>query len=116
MGTIDHVSGTGALGMGVLLSDVNPKNLMITVAAAAAIAQTGISAGEQAIALAVFVVIASLGVGAPVAVFFLMRDRAAKLLGELKDWMAANNAAIMAVLMLVIGAKLIGDGISGLSG
>ena len=29
--------------------------------------------------------------------------------------MAANNAAIMAVLLLVIGAKLIGDGISGLS-
>ena len=33
----------------------------------------------------------------------------------MKDWMAANNAAIMAVLLLVIGAKLIGDGISGLS-
>ena len=28
--------------------------------------------------------------------------------------MGANNAAIMAVLCLVIGAKLIGDGISGL--
>jgi hypothetical protein len=30
--------------------------------------------------------------------------------------MAHNNAAIMAVLCLIIGAKLIGDGISGLSG
>jgi hypothetical protein len=38
-----------------------------------------------------------------------------KLLGELKDWMSGNNAAIMAVLLLVIGAKLLGDGISGLS-
>ena len=28
--------------------------------------------------------------------------------------MGAHNAAIMAVLCLVIGAKLIGDGISGL--
>jgi hypothetical protein len=32
-----------------------------------------------------------------------------------KDWMAANNATIMTVLLLVLGAKLIGDGISGLS-
>ena len=28
--------------------------------------------------------------------------------------MGAHNAAIMAVVLLVIGAKLIGDGISGL--
>ena len=34
----------------------------------------------------------------------------------MKDWLAAHNAAIMAVLLLVIGVKLIGDGISGLSG
>ena len=32
----------------------------------------------------------------------------------MKAWMAANNAAIMAVLMLVIGTKLLGDGIAGL--
>ena len=32
----------------------------------------------------------------------------------MKAWMAANNAAIMAVLMLVIGIKLLGDGIAGL--
>jgi hypothetical protein len=29
--------------------------------------------------------------------------------------MARNNAVIMAVLLLVIGAKLLGDGIAGLS-
>jgi hypothetical protein len=35
------------------------------------------------------------------------------VLGERKSRMAAHNAAIMAVLCLVIGAKLVGDGISG---
>ena len=34
----------------------------------------------------------------------------------MKDWMGAHNAAIMAVLFLVLGTKLIGDGISGLTG
>ncbi len=116
MSALDTVGAGKALGMGVLLSDVNPKNLLITVGAAAGIAQTGIAAGEQAVALAVFVVIASLGVGAPVGIYFVMGDRAGRLLDAMKGWMGAHNAAIMAVLMLVIGAKLIGDGISGLAG
>jgi maltodextrin utilization protein YvdJ len=33
----------------------------------------------------------------------------------MKDWLARNNAVIMAVLVLVIGVKLIGDAISGFS-
>jgi hypothetical protein len=33
----------------------------------------------------------------------------------LKNWMAQNNAVIMAVALLVTGVKLIGDAISGLS-
>ena len=47
-------------------------------------------------------------------IYFALGDRATKPLDELKAWMGANNAAIMAVLCLVIAAKLIGDGISGL--
>ncbi len=94
---------------------INPKNLLLTIAAAAAIAQTGISGSRQAAALAVFVVIGTLGPALPVAIYFAMRQRATKLLAELQGWLAAHNAAIMAVLCLVIAAKLIGDAISGLS-
>jgi threonine/homoserine/homoserine lactone efflux protein len=115
MEAIDSFTVAKAFGMGALLAAVNPKNGLITIAAGAAIAQTGISGAEQAVALVVFIVIASFGVAAPVAIYYLMGDRAPRLLGELKDWMAANNAVIMAVLILVIGVKLIGDGISGLS-
>jgi threonine/homoserine/homoserine lactone efflux protein len=102
-------------GMGVLLSGVNPKNLILTLGAAAAIAQTGVGAGRQAVALAVFVIVGTLGPGIPVGIYFALGERAKHLLDELKAWMGANNAAIMAVLCLVIGAKLIGDGITALS-
>ena len=61
-----------------------------------------------------FVFVATLGPGAAVAIYFLLGERAKRILDELKLWMAAHNAAIMAVICLVIGAKLIGDGISGL--
>jgi threonine/homoserine/homoserine lactone efflux protein len=114
MRTIDAFAPPRALEFGVLLSAVNPKNLLMTVAAGAAIAQTGVSAGQQAIALAVFIVVGTLGVGAPLVLYLALGERSRKLLDEVKGWMAANNAVIMAVLLLVIGAKLIGDGVSGL--
>ncbi|HEY6780670.1 MAG TPA: GAP family protein [Thermoleophilaceae bacterium] len=114
MQAIDEFRPQRALAMGVALSAINPKNLLLTVGAAAAIAQTGIAAGQQAVALAVFVVVGTIGPGLPVVIYFAMGERAAHVLDELKTWMARNNAAIMAVLCLVIGAKLIGDGISGL--
>jgi threonine/homoserine/homoserine lactone efflux protein len=114
MRAIDTFTPGRSLAIAVALSAVNPKNLLLTVGAAAAIAQTGIGAGRQAIALAVFVLIGTAGVGAPVAIYFGMGDRSARLLGELRDWMARNNAAVMAVVMVVIGAKLLGDGIAGL--
>jgi threonine/homoserine/homoserine lactone efflux protein len=113
MQAIDRFEPPKAAGLALLLSAVNPKNLLLTVGAAAAIAQTGASAGKQAVALAVFVAIGTIGPGAPVAIYFAMGERSKRLLEELRVWMAHNNAAIMAVICLVIAAKLIGDGISG---
>lgn len=115
MKTIDQFTAAKAAGFGIVLSAVNPKNLLLVIGAAAAIAQTGESTGVQVAALAVFVVIGTLGVGLPVAVYFALGERSKAILDDLRGWMAQNNAAIMAVLCLVIGAKLIGDGISGLS-
>jgi hypothetical protein len=45
-----------------------------------------------------------------------MGARARTLLDGMRTWMSAHNSAIMAVLLVVIGAKLIGDGIAGLAG
>jgi len=116
MSALDAFGPPKAFGAGVVLTALNPKNLLLTVAGAAAVAQTGIPAGEQAVALAVFVVIACLGVAAPVAIALLAGDRAEEMLAGLKDWMARNNAVVMVVILVIIGAKLIGDAISGLSG
>ena len=112
---IDTFTPVKSAGMGALLSAVSPKNLLLVVGAAAAIAQTGASAGRQAVALTVFIVLATLGVGAPVAIYFLMGDRATGILDELHDWMVRENATMIAVICLIIGAKLIGDAITALA-
>ena len=114
MGTLDGFTAVKSLAAGAVLSSVNPKNLILAVAAAAEISQTAISGGEQAAAWGVFVLIATIGVAVPVVIYFALGDRAGRTLGSLKSWLARNNRVIMAVLLLVIGAKLIGDGIGGL--
>lgn len=59
--------------------------------------------------------VASLRVATPVVIYFALGERSRELLDRLRNWMAHNNAVILAVLLLVIGVKLIGDTISGLS-
>jgi threonine/homoserine/homoserine lactone efflux protein len=115
MRAIDTFTAGKALIGGVVLSGLNPKNLALTIAAAAAIAQTGITTGQEAGAMAIFVALGSLTILAPLVIYFALGRRAAPILEGLKTWMAAHNAAIMAVLLLVLGFKLIGDAISGLS-
>jgi threonine/homoserine/homoserine lactone efflux protein len=115
MKTIDTFTPARSAGIAVLLSAINPKNLILVVGAGAAIAQTGASGGDQAVALAVFTAIATLGVGTPVGIYLFMGERASKILGEMHDWMARENATIMAVICLIIGAKLIGDAITALA-
>lgn len=113
MNAADHFTPVRAASLGVALAAINPKNLILIVGAAAAIAQTGVGAGEQAAALALFVLIGTIGTGVPIALYFALGERSQHILDELRDWMARNNGAIMAVICLVIGAKLIGDAIAG---
>jgi hypothetical protein len=104
-----------AAGLAVLLASVKPKNLLLTVGAALAIAETGASTGGQAVALAVFVLLGALGPGIPLGIHVLMRDRGAEVLGRVREWMIRENSTIIAVLCLVLAAKLIGDAVGTLA-
>jgi threonine/homoserine/homoserine lactone efflux protein len=113
MGAIEGFTPAKSAGAGVVLSAANPKNLLLAVAAGAAVANTGIAGGEQAVAYGVFALIGTVGVAAPVVIFFSMGEKAGAILDRLKGWMIHNNSVVMAVLCLVIGAKLVGEAISG---
>jgi hypothetical protein len=114
MQTIDRLRPARVFGIAVALSGVIAKNLLPAAGAAATIAQTGGDTGEQDVALGGFILVATLGPGVPVAIYFALGDRAKRLLGELKLLLGDHRSAIMAVLCLVIGAELIGDGMGGL--
>ena len=110
MATIDAFTPMKALGLAVVLSAVNPKNLIISVGAAAAVAQAGESTSDSIVALAVFVILASLSIAVPVFFYLLGGAKAKTVLDGWKAWLSANNATVMAVLLLVFGTVLIGKG------
>jgi threonine/homoserine/homoserine lactone efflux protein len=116
MRTIGDFTVAKAAATGFALTAVNPKNLLLTVAAAAKIADVGLPAGQEAVVLAVFVVLASVGVLAPLVATVALGERSGDLLDGVRAWMARNNAVIMAVLFVLIGAKLVGDALVGFSG
>jgi threonine/homoserine/homoserine lactone efflux protein len=115
MTTIDTFTPVKAAGLGLGLSAVNPKNLLITVGAAAGIAATGTGAGGAAVALAVFVVLGTAGPAVPLVIDVALGARSGPVLAALRGWLAAHNTAIMCVLLVLIGVKLVGDGIAGLA-
>ena len=115
MDTLQDFDVPRALAVGVALAAVNPKNLALTLAGAAAIAQGGLSAGGDAVAIAVFVLLASMTVIGPVLSYLLLGKRVEPGLVSLRQWMADNNATIMTVVCVILAAKLVGAGIAGLS-
>ena len=71
MGGIYALTPGKALGLGLLLAGVNPKNLMLSLAAGAGLAQLGLSTTDALISLLVFVIAGSLTIAGPV-VYYLV--------------------------------------------
>ena len=110
-GKVDSFGPAKAAGTAILFAAVKPKNLVLTIGASAAIAESGASTAAQAIALAVFVLVASAGLLVPLGIYVLAGERAATILGDLRAWMTRETSTIVAVICLLFGVKLIGDAI-----
>ncbi len=112
LATVETVSPVKALGLGVALAAVNPKNLILTAGAAAGLAQVpGLSTTDAVVAIALFVVIASLTIAGPVIYALVGGARAKTTLDSAKTWLTVHNAAVMGVLFLVFGVDLIAKGL-----
>jgi len=115
MGTVDSLTPVKAFGLGVVLVVVNPKNLVLTLGAAASLAQLNLTTSDAVVALVVFVVIASLTIAGPVLYAAFGGEKARTSLDSAKSWLGVHNSAVMAVLFLVFGVDLIAKGVPFLS-
>ncbi len=111
MRAIDKVTFPVAVGLGLLLSAVNPKNVLMAAGAGFSIGSATIPLGAVIGAVAVFTVVAASTVAVPVIAFFMASQRLRAPLDRLRVWLGKENAVIMAVLLLVIGVTVIGKAI-----
>ncbi|UYM03622.1 GAP family protein [Solicola gregarius] len=111
---LDSMKPLAASGLGAALAAVNPKNLMLAVGGAVAIAAGDLETGATIVCVVVFVLLASVMVAGPVVAYFVARDAMLHPLEELKSFMQEHNAAIMMVLLTVLGVSNLGKGLGGL--
>ncbi len=113
---IDAFSPVKAFTLALLLAGVNPKNLLLSAGAGASLAQLGPTTTDAVVSLIVFVLLGSITIAGPVVYYVVGGDHARAALDSMKEWLALHNAAVMTVLFLVFGIKLIADGLPVLGG
>lgn len=87
--------------LGFLLSTLNFKNSSMVVVGAAFIARQGLNTSQELIALFVFCLIASIGVLIPLIIFFLVRQKAERIFGNIKIWILKNRVLVLLVILFV---------------
>lgn len=112
MAAVESFTPVRSAGLAVLLGGVNPKNLLLAVSGGATIAAASDGTPSTVVAVVVLAVVASLGVAAPLVVYLAAGEQTDARLDELQGWLVRHDAVIMAVLLLLLGAKLVGDGIA----
>ncbi|TPE53618.1 GAP family protein [Amaricoccus solimangrovi] len=113
---LDRASPARAALVGAVLGGVNPKSLALAFAAAATIGERGLEGRRALLAGLVFVLLSSASVLAALILRRTGGAGGARRLEAVKRFMLRNNHVIMIVLLGVIGAKVLGDGLSALGG
>lgn len=110
METMEDLTPGKAAGLGVLLSAVNPKNVMLIGAGMLAVAQYNLSGSDEIVAVVAFILIAISSVTIPVVIYQVKGDKAQPTLDSMRVWLEQNNATVMAVVLLVMGVVVLGKG------
>lgn len=114
MASLESAGPGRAVLLGLGLSAANPKNLVLAAAAATSMAEIGVVGGDLVVAVVVFVLIASLTVFGANVVSLLGGSRGRAMLEAVRRFMVDNSTAITVVIMLLLGVKVLGDGLAGL--
>ncbi|ORA78520.1 GAP family protein [Mycobacterium malmoense] len=100
---------------GAVLVALRPEVLILCAAAGLAIGTSRLGTAGGLTAAAAFVVVSTSTVAAPVLGYAGAGDRLDDALERLKVWMEQNHAALMAVILVLIGLLVLYNGIHALS-
>jgi threonine/homoserine/homoserine lactone efflux protein len=114
MASLDDATAGKSLALGALLSGANPKNFVLTAAAATSMVEAGVHGSDRLLAVAVFVLVGSATVIGAVVVRLVGGQRGVSMLDAVRQFMVAHSLAITVLVLLILGAKVLGDGLIGL--
>ena len=114
MRSLETATPSSSFRLALLLSGVNPKVVLIAAAAGLAIGSGDLHGWAEVMAVLVFTAVAALSVAVPVLGYAVLGEPVLRPLGVVKDWLTAHNAAVMAVVLVVLGIALAAKGIQGL--
>lgn len=111
MEKVDGVKPLGAFGMALLMPPTNLKNLSLTVSTTYAVGAAHLGAAATTAVLGAFVLVGSLSLIVPVALYLLDHRRAEHLLTTWREWLVEHDAAILFTLFVVLAGSSIGGAI-----
>jgi hypothetical protein len=98
----------------VILTVANPKELAFGAGAGLIIGGSTLPLGQEIIVTVVFALVASVSVIGPVIAVAVAGDRMAGSLESAREWLLRNNQVVLGTVLLIIGALLVGNGVSAL--
>ena len=110
--TIPRTTSTMALSAGLFFSLFSVKNILIVIATAAVIGETGLGMAGRITVVLIFVTIATLGIAVPAYIAFAQGDRAAAILTDWEYRLSVHNVTITCIVLVTIAVQLLGVGLS----
>ncbi|MET0842423.1 MAG: GAP family protein [Mycetocola sp.] len=108
VGTIRPIT---ALGLGLVLN-IRPKALLLSTAAGLVIGTARLTDAEIVIVLAIFAIVGGSTVAVPIVVALARPQATRPHLQEAERWIVRHARAVTAVVLLLIGTIILGDGLS----
>lgn len=96
---------------GAVLAAIRPEVLIVCAVAGLGIGTNGLGAASDLIFAAFFVVVSSATVGTPILAYAGAGARLDDRLERLKVWMEQNSAALVAIVLVLIGLMVLYNGI-----
>lgn len=107
---ITELAPARAAVLGIGLSALNPKVVLLCLSAGLTIGMAGTTAGQEMVAFLLFLLIGSVEVLLPLGAFLVAGDRATAPLQRVKAWLQDNGTKVVVVVVAVIGLVLVING------
>lgn len=112
MQAIDRIGFWDALGLGILLAAVNPKNLLLGASAGVSLGTSNVGVGPAAVVVGIYTLVAAATILIPVIGSLLAGPALRAPLAALRAWLERENATIMGIVLLVLGVVVLGKGLT----